>query len=128
MAKRLDHVGVVVKDVKAAASLYGQILGLTPWPKGVVEDSQNGVRLLSLPIGDISIELLQPIKFENRFAQFLKERGEGLFHLCIFVEDFDKEIKALKEKGFALEEEVANISPGHPFRLAWLPPESTQGL
>ncbi len=123
---RFDHMGIVVKDIDAAASLYHEMLGLTPWDKGVVEDSENGVRLLSLPIGDTFIELIQPVSAENRFARFLSERGGGLFHLCFFTEDYDKDVGALKEKGFTVEEEVAHISPEHPFRLAWLPPESTQ--
>lgn len=125
---RFDHMGIVVKDIDTAASLYHEMLGLTPWDKGVVEDSENGVRLLSLPSGDTFIELIQPISADNRFARFLRERGGGLFHLCFFTKDFDKDVGALKEKGFMVEEEVAHISPEHPFRLAWLPPESTQGV
>ena len=127
MSKRLDHVGIVVKDINEAASLYGRLLGLTPWDKGVVEDRENGVLLLSLPAGDIFVELIQPTSPENRFARFLKERGEGLFHLCFFVDNYDEEVSALREKGVPVEEEMAKSVPEHPFRLAWLSPESTQG-
>ena len=128
MSIRFDHLGIVVKDIDEAASLYNKMLGLTPWDKGVVEDPENGVRLLSLPTGDTFIELIQPTSPENRFARFLRERGEGLFHLSFFTDDFDKEVRALKEKGFTVEEEVAHISPEHPFRLAWLSPKSTLGV
>jgi methylmalonyl-CoA epimerase len=128
MTVRFDHLGIVVKDIDKAASLYREMLGLTPWSMGVVEDSENGVRLLSLPIGGTFIELIQPTRSGNRFARFLKERGGGLFHLCFFTDDFDKEVKAWKEKGYSVEEEMANSFPGHPFRLAWLPPKSTQGI
>lgn len=128
MAQRLDHIGVVVKNVEEAASLYGKMLGLKPWSLGVKEDTQNGVRLLSLPLGDIFIELVQPTSTNNRFGRFLKEHGGGLFHLCIFIDDFDRKIQVLKEKGFKPEEETAMISPERPFRLAWLPPRSTLGV
>lgn len=128
MSIRFDHLGIVVKDIDEAASLYNKMLGLTPWDKGIVEDAENGVRLLSLPAGDTFIELIQPISPDNRFARFLRERGGGLFHLCFFTDDFDKEVGALKEKGFTVEEEVAHISPEHPFRLAWLSPKSTLGV
>ena len=126
MTHKLDHVGIVVKDAEESASLYRKKLGLTPWKMGVVEDVKNGVRLLSLPIGDTFIELVQPTLPGNRFARFLRERGGGLFHLCIFTDDFDKEVRELKAKGVKLEEEMANISPEHPFRLAWIPPETSQ--
>jgi methylmalonyl-CoA epimerase len=128
MSLKFDHLGIVVKDIEEAANLYHEILGLTPWSMGVKEDSANGVRLLSLPTGDTFIELIQPVSSNNRFARFLRERGGGLFHLCFFADDFDKEVRALKEKGFTVEVETASIDPEHPFRLAWLPPESTPGV
>ena len=103
MSKNIDHVGVVVKDVDEAASLYHKMLGLEPWGMGVKEDKENGVRLLSLPIGDTFIELIQPTSSENRFARFLKERGGGLFHLCIFVEDFDNEINNFRPPDIGLK-------------------------
>ena len=128
MTAKLDHLGIVVKDIDEAAKLYGEVLGLTPWDKGVVEDVENGVKLLSLPTGNTFIELIQPTRPDNRFSRFLRERGGGLFHLCFFTGDYDKEVGALKEKGYTVEEEEAHISPEHPFRLAWLSPEATPGV
>ena len=127
MSKKLDHIGIVVKDIDEAANFYTGILGLPSWNLGIVEDSINGVRMLSILTGEIFLELIQPTS-KNRFAEFLEEQGGGLFHLCFFVDEFDKEVRALKEKGFIVEEEVANISPEHPFRLAWLSPKSAQGV
>ena len=127
MLVKLDHVGIVVKDIDEALIRYTKMLGLTPWDRGVVEDSQNGVRLVLLPIGDNFIELIQPISSENRFAKFLKERGEGLFHLSIFVEGYNTEISTLREKGYTVIEEEGKAFPEQTIRLAWLPPESTGG-
>ena len=124
MTKKLDHIGIVVKDLNEAVSLYGKILGLTSWKQGVIDDSKNGVRLLSLPIGDTFIELLQPTKPGNRYSRFLAEKGGGLFHLCVFVDNYDQEVRNLKEKGVALEEEMSHAN----FRLAWVPPESPSGV
>jgi methylmalonyl-CoA/ethylmalonyl-CoA epimerase len=128
MTVQFDHLGIVVKDINEAARLYGEMLGLKPWDKGVVEDAENGVLLLSLPTGNTFIELIQPTRPDNRFARHLKERGEGLFHLCFFTEEYDKEVGAWREKGYSVEEETANSFPGHPFRLAWVPPESAKGV
>ena len=72
---------------------------------------------------------IQPTDSHNREAKFLKERGEGLFHLSIFTESFDAEVKALKDKGFTVEEEeTKTLFPGHTLRLAWLPPKETRGV
>jgi len=128
MKMNLDHVGVVVKDLEKTAQRYNDMLGLKTWSKGIAEDQKNGVRLLSLVTGDSFIELVQPTKSTNRFGKFLKERGEGFFHLCLFIEDFDTRVKSLKAKGYTIEEEESNIDPEHKFRLAWIPPESPNGF
>lgn len=129
MFKRLDHVGVVVKNLDEALKLYGDILRLSPWDLGTIILKDLGVKLALLPIGDNFIELLEPISTKGRFARYLREKGEGLFHLSIFTEDFDAEVKALKEKGYKLEEEVTTqLFSGFNVRLAWLSPEETTGL
>jgi methylmalonyl-CoA epimerase len=128
LSKTFDHLGIVVKDLDKAVSLYQDILGLKLWRQGIIEDKENGVRLTSLPTGGTFVELMQPLREDNRMGRFLKERGEGLFHLCFFCDDFDNEVKALKEKGYEVQEEEAHISEGNPFRLAWIPPTSTTGL
>ena len=51
-----------------------------------------------VPAGDISIELMEPTDSESWFGKYVEEHGEGLFHLNFFTDNFDTEIKALKEK------------------------------
>ena len=129
MFKNLDHVGIVVKNLDEAIKLYGNILRLTPSDMGIVTLRDLGVKLALLPIGDNFIELLEPIGTEGRFARHLREKGEGLFHLSIFTEEFDTEVKALKEKGYKFEEEATTqLFSGFNVRLAWLSPEETTGL
>jgi methylmalonyl-CoA/ethylmalonyl-CoA epimerase len=130
MIKRLDHVGIIVNNMDEALKSYTNILGLPPLDKGIIRlPDKEGVQLVLLRIGDNFIELIQPTNFQNREGRFLRERGEGLFHLSIFTESFDAEVKALKEKGFAVEEEeIKTLFPGYTLRLAWLPPKDTQGV
>lgn len=122
------HLGIVVKDIHAAAKLYSELLGFQTWEHGVAEDKVNGVLLLSLMCGNTFIELVQPTQEDNRFARHLKEKGEGLFHLCFNSTDFDAELASWKEKGCAVEEELAHSFDGPPFRLAWIPPADTTGV
>lgn len=122
------HLGIVVRDINAAAKLYRDLLGFQTWEHGVAEDKVNGVLLLSLMCDNTFIELVQPTRDDNRFARHLKERGEGLFHLCFNADDFDAELKGWKEKGAVIEEELAHSFDGPPFRLAWIAPESTTGV
>ncbi|MFC1902201.1 VOC family protein [Chloroflexota bacterium] len=128
MPYKFDHVGFVVKDIDEVAKLYKDILGITPWDRGVMEDKEHGVKLLLLQVGDFLVELIQPTAPGNRFAKFLDEHGEGLFHLSLFTRNYDKEVELLRDKGVPVEEEeIKDAFPGHIFKIAWLPPEATRG-
>ena len=89
MFKKLDHVGIIVKNLDEALKLYSDIFGLNSSDMNIVSIKDAGIRIVLLPIGDNSIELIEPSGTKSRFAQHLRERGEGLFHLSIFTEDFD---------------------------------------
>ena len=129
MAKRLHHLSIAVNNIEEALAFYCNVLGLTPWDKSITKVPERGIKVVGLDIGDISIHLAQPTDSENRHARFLKERGEGLFHMSISTDDFDAEVTSLKEKGFPVveEEKITSLFPGYTIRLAWLPPEATRG-
>ena len=128
MFDKLDHVGVIVKDLNESIKLYADMLNLTPNDMGIVTLNDLGVKFVLLPIGNSFIELLEPIGTEGRFAKHLREKGTGLFHLSIFTRDYDAELDALKKKNYKVEEEAtAQLFPGYSVRLAWLSPDQTGG-
>jgi methylmalonyl-CoA/ethylmalonyl-CoA epimerase len=127
--KKLDHVSIVVTNIDETLKRYRNLFDWVPWDKGVTNIPEHGIKVALLPFGDNSVELIEPTDNRSRFAKFLKERGQGPFHLCFFIDDFDAKVKALKEKGLAVEEEEAkNLFPGHTVRLAWLPSEISGGF
>jgi len=137
MAYKLDHIGIVVRNIEEAAKLYGDLLGLTPWSKGISAFPHVGIKQVQLRKGDDFgnnfIELLEPIKneegVETIFSTHLKERGEGLFHISVFIDDYDKRISELRKKGFTVEEwRDENLFPGHTLRMGWLQPKDTHGV
>ena len=125
--KKVDHVHLIVSDMDKALKSFEKILGLTPWSLGII-DLPGARQTMLTPEDGARIELLEPNSKMGRFNKLLKERGDGVYGLSIFIDNFDEEVKKLKEKGVPLEEEVAGLFPGHPFRLAWVPPEEGQGV
>lgn len=85
---RVDHVGMLVKDIEASAAEFAERLGLTPEIDEVV--SSVNVRLLYLRCpGDNSptyIQLVQPLA-EGSLSEQLRLNGEGLHHVCFAVDD-----------------------------------------
>jgi methylmalonyl-CoA/ethylmalonyl-CoA epimerase len=54
--------------------------------------------------GAMQIELIQPLSGENTASEFLRQRGQGIHHLGIQVEDFDSAKSELVQQGFAAVE------------------------
>lgn len=130
MIKKVDHATMVVKNLDEALKTFENILHLTPG-KGPGGGTIPECRIAMLPTNDgARIELIEPnMEMDTRFARFLKERGEGVFGLSVFVNDFDAEVKALREKGVTIEDDYqASVHPGYPFRIAWIPPEEGHGV
>jgi catechol 2,3-dioxygenase-like lactoylglutathione lyase family enzyme len=129
MFRKIDHVTMVVKNMEEALKSYENILGLKPENRPIGNLAEARVAMLKTPEG-ARIEFIEPkTGTSTRFSRFLQARGEGVFGLSIFVNDFDKEVKALKDKGVKVEDDYqASIHPNYPFRIAWVPPEEGHGV
>jgi catechol 2,3-dioxygenase-like lactoylglutathione lyase family enzyme len=126
MSLKLDHVGHVVHDLEESRKLYEDRLGLVP--KRVMIHPKFDSKMAFYPFANIELELIQPSTMPEDYARrCLNERGEGIFHLSFVPDDYDAEVKAWREKGFTVEEIVAEEVRG-PIRLAFLKPEETHGL
>lgn len=130
MSKKLHHVGIVVKNLDEVLKQYIDMFGLKAWSRGIVDMRREGLRVAHIDIdGGTTIELMEPTNSESRQGKFLKERGEGLFHINLFTDDFDSDVKALRKKGFTVEvEEAKDLFPGYTLRMAWLRPADTRGV
>ncbi len=97
---RLHHIGVIVKDVSQSSGIYQKLLGLEPLTEAR-EDPIQKVKAIFLELGwngSVTLELLEPTADDSPVMNFL-HRGGGIHHLCFEVDDIDKEIQKIKEKG-----------------------------
>lgn len=89
-ARRIDHVGVLVRDADVAAARFVAQLGLE---RGIDWTEPLGrFRLLYLEAGDTTLQLVQPLTFEGPLASALTTSGEGLHHVCLAVDDLDRSL------------------------------------
>ena len=84
---RIDHVGIAVADLDAAAEFYERAFGLRIVHEEVNEE--QGVREAMLAVGDSEscIQLLAPLTPESTIAKFLDRSGPGIQQVAYGVDD-----------------------------------------
>src|SRR6478736_831565 len=113
MSFQIDHLGIAVKSLAAAKSIYEK-LGLGVSPEETVE--QEKVRLVMVPVGESRLELLEPTSENSTIAKFIAKRGEGLHHVCLKVPDLRTAVERLKKDGVRLvSEEIRTGAGGHKY-------------
>ena len=90
---KIDHIGIVVRDIQQALGFYESALGLSL--SQVVEAPDQKVQVAFLPVGESNIELVQPLTDDTGTAKFLEKRGEGIHHICLEVEDIEAALARL---------------------------------
>jgi len=53
-------------------------------------------------LGDVMIELIEPLDDRSIYAEFLREHGEGIHHVLFDVEDFDGTVRFFQDKGLGV--------------------------
>ncbi|MGD9316481.1 MAG: VOC family protein, partial [Anaerolineae bacterium] len=101
---KIDHIGIVVRDIREALRVYETALGLPLEEVSDVPDQK--VQVAFLPIGESNIELVQPTSDDTGIARYLAKRGEGIHHLCIEIEDIEAALAQLKAQDVPLIDET----------------------
>ena len=106
---RLVHVGVVVRDMEKTVERL-ESMGIGPFAEPPLppvmasiyyrgKQSNSEVKILQAKIGDIELELFQPVSGEDPWREFLDSKGEGIHHIAFGADDPFKASEGLIEKG-----------------------------
>jgi methylmalonyl-CoA/ethylmalonyl-CoA epimerase len=102
---------VVVKDIETSVAQYWKIFGIGPWQiytfqsPDLFDTTLHGkpepysMKVAAAQVGNLQWELIQPLGGRSSYQEFLDEKGEGLHHVAVMVEDFDKTVAALGKQG-----------------------------
>ncbi len=125
MLKKVHHIGIAVKDIKAAAEKYVAITGSSDYETEYVAEQDVDVAMFE--VGETRVELLQGRTENSPISKFLEKNREGLHHIAYEVEDIEKSLSDLKEQGFILIDEKPRIGAGG-MKIAFIHPKSTNGV
>jgi methylmalonyl-CoA/ethylmalonyl-CoA epimerase len=124
MAK-LEHIGIAVRDLKAATALYEKILNSSCYKVEEVESEK--VNTAFIRAGETKIELLQSTTEDGVIARFIEKKGEGLHHIAIEVDDIYAEMERLKKEGFQLLMDQPKRGADNKL-ICFLHPKSASGV
>ena len=123
--KRVDHVGIAVKNLEEAVNFYETAIGLKV--VGYETVAEQKVKVAFLPCGDSELELLESTEPDGPIARFIEKNGPGIQHIAIRVDDIDKALEELKEKGVRLIDQTPRYGAGNA-RIAFVHPKATGGV
>lgn len=95
----VSQVGIVVRDLDDGMGRFEAILGIGSWtaisfePPELADTTYRGeaadytFRIALATVGEIDIELIEPLTGENTYTEFLEEHGEGLHHIAYYADD-----------------------------------------
>ncbi|MGQ9504007.1 MAG: VOC family protein [Thermogutta sp.] len=125
LLNRLDHLAILVADTDRALDVFHRKLGFPLIFSEILED--QGVRLTHLDLGSMQLQLVQPLRDDIPLAKVLAEKGEGLHHLCFYVDDLGESLADLEKSGVSSRDPVPRSAPAGK-KAVFLKPEDTYGV
>ncbi len=123
--KGIEHVAIAVTDMDAVTALLRDKLGLEL--AGTEEFAQSRTRIAMFPVGNSQLELVQSANPEAMVSRWIGARGQGLFHLCLQVDDLDGAMAELAAKGMRFLSEQPRVGHGGA-RVIFIDPACSEGL
>ncbi len=104
----MHHVSIVVRDLDRTIEYYTKTFGWGPFRTREIK--QDGVlfngrqvswrqRLAFGKAGSLELELIQTVEGETPHTEFLREKGEGIHHICFRVDDLGAVLAELAKDG-----------------------------
>jgi len=109
--EEIIQIAIVVEDLKKSLKIFNDEYGIGPWEIYKIdkdttkEMKRNGENkefeyiVAMCEMGDVELELVQPVDENSVYYEFLKNHGPGLHHIGFKINDFNKVIEFFNERG-----------------------------
>lgn len=124
---QISHVGIAVSDLEAAITQFSLLMGARPDHVEDVASQKVRVAMFGSSAAGDRIELVAALGDDGPIAEFIEKRGEGLHHICLYVDDLDVTLATLREAGVRLIDETPRLGAAG-CRVAFVHPSSTHGV
>ena len=125
--KRVDHIGIVLADLKPLKNLLVEVLGLSLGHEEIYHGDEGDENICFVPVGDTEVELCSSVGPIGESARLIAEKGQHIEHLAFEVDDIEAAIRELKIRGIPLLQEEP-ISGARGSRVVFLDPKATNDI
>jgi len=125
LMKKIEHIGIAVKDLEVSNLLFEKLFGAPPYK--FEEVASEGVKTSFFKNGPNKIELLEATNCESPIAKFIEKKGEGIHHIAFDVDDIVAEIARLQSEGFVVLNTIPKKGADNKL-VAFLHPKGTNGV
>jgi len=121
----IEHIGIAVNSLEEAIPYYEETLGMKCY--AIEEVADQKVKTAFFMVGQTKIELLESTDPEGPIGKFLEKKGQGVHHLAFAVNDVNKSLSELDEKGVRLIDKSSRKG-AEGLNIGFLHPKSTMGV
>ena len=125
MFEKIEHIGIAIRNLDQAESLYETLLGTSSYKREIV-DSEHVITSF-FGTGPNKIELLAATDEMSAIYKFIEKKGEGIHHIAFAVEDIYSEMQRLKNEGFTLLNEEPKRGADNKL-VCFVHPKSANGV
>jgi len=123
--KKFLHIGIVVKDLERTLDTLTNVFGIGPFkildfpPKDMKDDIEMtyhgkpadfSAKFCFADMGNVELEIIQPISGKSVWFDFLEKHGEGVHHLKFKVPDLEETKQYLNEYNFKIIQSGSAVS------------------
>jgi methylmalonyl-CoA/ethylmalonyl-CoA epimerase len=98
---KIDHICFAVKNISEGISYWESVFGYRQMTEVIINSLQKVKVTFLCKEESVLVKLIEPLADNLSLVNFVN-RGGGFHHLCFRVEDMNKQISELKEKGLLL--------------------------
>ncbi len=122
MITGVNHIGVVVDSIDSTLALMTKCFGAKEVERH--HFVQLGQVSCIVELGDLRVELMEPMGEDGVVAKFLSNHGQGLHHVSLWSDDLDHDCAELEKEGVT----VIGKSQNGEIQAAFTHPRSTFGV
>ncbi len=123
MTPHIQHMGIIVDDLKESLYLFERLLDLSPVEISEIPDA--GLKVARLEAANIDIELIEYTK-EDAFGKKVMGAAKGVNHLAVRVDSVESALQDARLKGFKIQDGFPR--EGSRGKVAFFETNTTHGI